>query len=163
MAWTELHPWVPPQFIIATDNTYYHNMRADNSQVVKETRQGWAAEKWWSPSRQCKRFVFSLKRPHRFWFPLASYSLATDGYFRGGEEAQASRWPLTPLFSVEVKGERSYTLHLLTTHRGTTLISVSLSQLFCNVWVWHVAGSKSLRPDQLSKVTEIKQLCYFST
>ena len=28
---------------------------------------------------------------------------------------------------------------------------------------WYVVGSKSFRPDQLFKVTEIKQLCYFST
>ena len=27
----------------------------------------------------------------------------------------------------------------------------------------YVVGSKSFRPDQLFKVTEIKQLCYFST
>ena len=27
----------------------------------------------------------------------------------------------------------------------------------------YLVGSKSFRPDQLSKVTEIKQLCYFST
>ena len=27
----------------------------------------------------------------------------------------------------------------------------------------YVVGSKSFRPDQLLKVTEIKQLCYFST
>ena len=28
---------------------------------------------------------------------------------------------------------------------------------------WYVVGSKSFRPDQLFKVTEIKQLCYFAT
>ena len=34
----------------------------------------------------------------------------------------------------------------------------------CNVQqVPYVVGSKSFRPDQLFKVTEIKQLCYFST
>ena len=27
----------------------------------------------------------------------------------------------------------------------------------------YVVGSKSFRPDQLFKVTEVKQLCYFST
>ena len=27
----------------------------------------------------------------------------------------------------------------------------------------YVVGSKSFRPDQLFKVTEIKQICYFST
>ena len=27
----------------------------------------------------------------------------------------------------------------------------------------YVEGSKSFRPDQLFKVTEIKQICYFST
>ena len=27
----------------------------------------------------------------------------------------------------------------------------------------HVVGSKSFRADQLFKVTEIKQICYFST
>ena len=30
------------------------------------------------------------------------------------------------------------------------------------IWIY-VLGSKSFRPDQLFKVTEIKQLCYFST
>ena len=29
--------------------------------------------------------------------------------------------------------------------------------------VTYVVGSKSFRPDQLFKVTEIKQICYFST
>ena len=29
--------------------------------------------------------------------------------------------------------------------------------------VMYVVGSKSFRPDQLFTVTEIKQLCYFST
>ena len=34
------------------------------------------------------------------------------------------------------------------------------SHIACN---WNYAGeSKSFRPDQLFKVTEIKQLCYFS-
>ena len=28
---------------------------------------------------------------------------------------------------------------------------------------WYIVGSKCFRPDQLFKVTEIKQLCYFST
>ena len=28
---------------------------------------------------------------------------------------------------------------------------------------WYVVGSKSFRPDQPFKVTEIKQICYFST
>ena len=27
----------------------------------------------------------------------------------------------------------------------------------------YVVGSKSFRPDQLLKLTEVKQLCYFST
>ena len=31
-----------------------------------------------------------------------------------------------------------------------------------NIYIYiHVVGSKSLRPDQIFKVTEIKQLCYF--
>ena len=29
--------------------------------------------------------------------------------------------------------------------------------------LFYIVGSKSFRPDQLFKVTEIKQLCYFST
>ena len=47
------------------------------------------------------------------------------------------------------------------------------SSAICFVRVWnlvadikggtYVVGSKSFRPDQLFKVTEIKQLCYFST
>ena len=32
-----------------------------------------------------------------------------------------------------------------------------------NIRKKYVVGSKSFRPDQLFKVTEIKQLCYFST
>ena len=32
-----------------------------------------------------------------------------------------------------------------------------------NLQFLYVVGSKSFRPDQLFKVTEIKQLCYFST
>ena len=35
-------------------------------------------------------------------------------------------------------------------------------QYICNP-TRYVVGSKSFRPDQLFKVTEIKQLCYFST
>ena len=31
------------------------------------------------------------------------------------------------------------------------------------VAIMYVVGAKSFRPDQLFKVTEIKQLCYFST
>ena len=31
-----------------------------------------------------------------------------------------------------------------------------------SIWAY-VVGSKSFRPDQLFKVTEIKQICYFST
>ena len=31
------------------------------------------------------------------------------------------------------------------------------------VLIIYVVGSKSFRPDQLFKVTEIKQICYFST
>ena len=39
---------------------------------------------------------------------------------------------------------------------------------FCKILYWrnllnYVVGSKSFRPDQLFKVTEIKQICYFST
>ena len=30
-------------------------------------------------------------------------------------------------------------------------------------YIWYVVGSESFWPDQLFKVTEIKQLCYFST
>ena len=38
----------------------------------------------------------------------------------------------------------------------------SLVMYVC-IYVVYVAGSKSFRPDQLFKVTEIKQLCCFST
>ena len=33
----------------------------------------------------------------------------------------------------------------------------------CELHERYVVGSKSFRPDQLFKVTEIKQLCHFST
>ena len=33
----------------------------------------------------------------------------------------------------------------------------------CMYVCMYVVGSKSFRPDQLFKVTEIKQICYFST
>ena len=40
----------------------------------------------------------------------------------------------------------------------------SVSYPACNAHApCYVVGSKSFRPDQLFKVTEIKQLCYFST
>ena len=38
-----------------------------------------------------------------------------------------------------------------------------LSQITLDEIQTYVVGSKSFRPDQLFKVTEIKQLCYFST
>ena len=64
-------------------------------------------------------------------------------------------------------------LHDNTQHSEETDTSIhttgfeSQSQQESGLWyqrfAWYVVGSKSFRPDQLFKVTEIKQLCYFST
>ena len=48
------------------------------------------------------------------------------------------------------------------------LRSIIKYKMYLHVYVYmcihiYVVGSKSFRPDQLFKVTEIKQLCYFST
>ena len=47
--------------------------------------------------------------------------------------------------------------------REVHLMVIKLEILMEVLFLTYVVGSKSFRPDQLFKVTEIKQLCYFST
>ena len=46
---------------------------------------------------------------------------------------------------------------------GIPWVYYYLYYLVFRICVSYVVGSKSFRPDQLFKVTEIKQICYFST
>ena len=46
---------------------------------------------------------------------------------------------------------------------STVVLTVTTNGMQKLHTVMYVVGSKSFRPDQLFKVTEIKQLCYFST
>ena len=48
-------------------------------------------------------------------------------------------------------------LYLYYKHRSLRFTAIAFSG------TWYVVGPESFRPDQLFKVTEIKQLCYFST
>ena len=43
------------------------------------------------------------------------------------------------------------------------IITQGITQPVVNLYLAYVVGSKSFRPDQLFKVTKIKQICYFST
>ena len=43
------------------------------------------------------------------------------------------------------------------------VIFVITNVVWCAICILYVVGSKSFWPDQLFKVTEMKQLCYFST
>jgi hypothetical protein len=43
------------------------------------------------------------------------------------------------------------------------LLSQECHETVCFMYHIYVVGSESFQPDQLFKVTEIKQLCYFST
>ena len=53
---------------------------------------------------------------------------------------------------------RIRSLYLVIISEVKQIVEIIVAYHFVN----YVVGSKSFRPDQLFKVTEIKQLCYFS-